>query len=193
MFPNPLLQHTLPSIDHDGSSNMYQIVASLVKAKIATSSLLATSLNCAAVAAQTEGYLPADLRDLIDRAIHQAAIRSSAHSEVCATCFDAFLCAPADLDPPLFQCRVWIYRSMISLLHRLASFHSPFEMSSCRNPMCNGLILVDCTKRDGCCEKRSSGQQNTVPFLRIVLCGYDLGKHPLFRDLSGSPADPSVT
>ena len=48
----------------------------LVKAKTSTSDLVAPQLNCASIAAITEGYLPADLRDLVDRAVQQAAIRS---------------------------------------------------------------------------------------------------------------------
>lgn len=38
---------------------------------------MADTLDHATIAAQTEGYLPADLRDLVDRAIHQAAIRAA--------------------------------------------------------------------------------------------------------------------
>lgn len=34
-------------------------------------------INFAEIASMTEGYLPADLRDLVDRAIHQGAIRSA--------------------------------------------------------------------------------------------------------------------
>jgi peroxin-1 len=48
----------------------------LVTTKASSSNLLAPNLNCTTIAAQTEGYLPADLRDLVDRAIHQASIRS---------------------------------------------------------------------------------------------------------------------
>ncbi|GAA6051698.1 hypothetical protein JCM3770_001233 [Rhodotorula araucariae] len=52
------------------------IVGALVDAKEAVSDLAAPQLNCASIAAMTEGYLPADLRDLVDRAVQQAAIRS---------------------------------------------------------------------------------------------------------------------
>ncbi|BGP44588.1 Peroxisome biosynthesis protein pex1 [Rhodotorula kratochvilovae] len=52
------------------------IVGVLVEAKKAVSDLTAPQLNCASIAAITEGYLPADLRDLVDRAVQQAAIRS---------------------------------------------------------------------------------------------------------------------
>jgi peroxin-1 len=48
----------------------------LVTTKASSSNLLAPNLNYTTIAAQTEGYLPADLRDLVDRAIHQASIRS---------------------------------------------------------------------------------------------------------------------
>lgn len=39
--------------------------------------LAASDLNFVTLATQTEGYLPADLRDLVERATHQAAIRSA--------------------------------------------------------------------------------------------------------------------
>lgn len=54
-----------------------QILRTLVEAKAGSSNLQITpTLDYAAVAATTEGYLPADLRDLADRAVQQAAIRS---------------------------------------------------------------------------------------------------------------------
>ncbi|KAM0755823.1 AAA-domain-containing protein [Meredithblackwellia eburnea MCA 4105] len=54
------------------------IISSLVKRKVESSNLVvAPSLNFASVAAITEGYLPADLRDLVDRAVHQCAIKVS--------------------------------------------------------------------------------------------------------------------
>lgn len=56
----------------------------LVQAKTATSDLTAPQLNCASIAAITEGYLPADLRDLVDRAVQQAAIRSLLSSSAAA-------------------------------------------------------------------------------------------------------------
>ena len=59
-----------------------QILGTLVKTKSTTSNLVAPTLNYATIAALTEGYLPADLRDLVDRAIHQAAIRASPSSSV---------------------------------------------------------------------------------------------------------------
>ncbi len=37
-----------------------------------------SDLNFVTLATQTEGYLPADLRDLVERATHQAAIRAAA-------------------------------------------------------------------------------------------------------------------
>ncbi|BGP52636.1 Peroxisome biosynthesis protein pex1 [Rhodotorula sphaerocarpa] len=53
------------------------ILRTLVEAKAGSSNLQITpTLDYAAVAATTEGYLPADLRDLADRAVQQAAIRS---------------------------------------------------------------------------------------------------------------------
>ncbi|GAA6059881.1 hypothetical protein JCM10212_007086 [Sporobolomyces blumeae] len=57
------------------------ILNSLVRAKTASSNLtLDPKFNAAAIAAITEGYLPADLRDFVDRAVHQAAIRTMARS-----------------------------------------------------------------------------------------------------------------
>ncbi|GAA5931842.1 hypothetical protein JCM1841_000827 [Sporobolomyces salmonicolor] len=58
-----------------GKGGRKDILNSLIQAKTASSDLTATNLNCASIAAITEGYLPADLRDLVDRAVHQAAIR----------------------------------------------------------------------------------------------------------------------
>lgn len=54
------------------------ILASLAASKVTSSSdlTLAEDLNFSAIAAQTDGYLPVDLRDLMDRALHQAAIRA---------------------------------------------------------------------------------------------------------------------
>ncbi|GAA5897416.1 hypothetical protein JCM6882_001881 [Rhodosporidiobolus microsporus] len=60
------------------------ILSALIAAKTASSPssndspalTAAPSLNYASIAAMTEGYLPADLRDLVDRAVHQAAIRT---------------------------------------------------------------------------------------------------------------------
>ncbi|TKA53102.1 hypothetical protein B0A53_03982 [Rhodotorula sp. CCFEE 5036] len=55
------------------------ILRVLIEAKSGKSELqTSTTLDCAAVAAVTEGYLPADLRDLVDRAVQQSAIRSMA-------------------------------------------------------------------------------------------------------------------
>lgn len=47
----------------------------LVQTKLKASPALTSTVNPAAISTLTEGYLPADLRDLVDRAIHQAAIR----------------------------------------------------------------------------------------------------------------------
>jgi len=66
----------VPETDYHGDFSRSQIVNVLVKAKTSTSDLVAPQLNCASIAAITEGYLPADLRDLVDRAVQQAAIRS---------------------------------------------------------------------------------------------------------------------
>lgn len=38
--------------------------------------IVAPDLNYAAIASQTEGYLPADLRDLVDRIVQQSTIRT---------------------------------------------------------------------------------------------------------------------
>jgi peroxin-1 len=51
-----------------------EIIASLIEKKTA-GSLLQPSVDFAAVSAMTDGYLPADLRDLVDRAIHNALTR----------------------------------------------------------------------------------------------------------------------
>ncbi|TNY17359.1 P-loop containing nucleoside triphosphate hydrolase protein [Rhodotorula diobovata] len=70
-----LLGETVPLRGPDKAARR-DIVNVLVAAKTATSDLEAPQLNCASIAAMTEGYLPADLRDLVDRAVQQAAIRS---------------------------------------------------------------------------------------------------------------------
>ncbi|GAA5838500.1 hypothetical protein JCM9279_003263 [Rhodotorula babjevae] len=70
-----LLGETVPLRGPDKTARR-DIVNVLVKAKTSTSDLVAPQLNCASIAAITEGYLPADLRDLVDRAVQQAAIRS---------------------------------------------------------------------------------------------------------------------
>ncbi|GAA5945061.1 hypothetical protein JCM3775_004275 [Rhodotorula graminis] len=70
-----LLGETVPLRGPDKTARR-DIVNVLVKAKTSTSDLVAPRLNCASIAAITEGYLPADLRDLVDRAVQQAAIRS---------------------------------------------------------------------------------------------------------------------
>ncbi|GAA5856306.1 hypothetical protein JCM8547_000862 [Rhodosporidiobolus lusitaniae] len=69
------------------------ILSALIAAKTSSSSssspdqpqqntlTASSSLNPASVAAITEGYLPADLRDLVDRAVHQAAIRTMRDGE----------------------------------------------------------------------------------------------------------------
>ncbi|GAA5917117.1 hypothetical protein JCM5296_001201 [Sporobolomyces johnsonii] len=63
-----------------GKGARKDILNSLIQAKTASSDLTAPNLNCASIAAITEGYLPADLRDLVDRAVHQAAIRTMGFS-----------------------------------------------------------------------------------------------------------------
>lgn len=57
---------------------MNQILANIVSAKTQQAQLKTEHLNYAGIASNTEGYLPADLRDLVDRAIHLAAKRSFA-------------------------------------------------------------------------------------------------------------------
>ncbi|EST09028.1 Peroxisome biogenesis factor 1, N-terminal [Kalmanozyma brasiliensis GHG001] len=49
--------------------------------EVADGSQAASELNFVTLATQTEGYLPADLRDLVERATHQAAIRSASTTE----------------------------------------------------------------------------------------------------------------
>lgn len=60
------------------------ILSTVAKAKIATSEDIhfANDFNFASIAAQTDGYLPVDLRDLIDRSLHQAAIRAGKSGRV---------------------------------------------------------------------------------------------------------------
>jgi peroxin-1 len=60
------------------------ILSTLAKSRIATSNdlVFADDFNFASIAAQTDGYLPVDLRDLIDRALHQAAIRAGKHGRI---------------------------------------------------------------------------------------------------------------
>ncbi|KAK4057620.1 Peroxisome biosynthesis protein pex1 [Microbotryomycetes sp. JL221] len=53
------------------------ILKALVGHKAEASNLTSKNLNYTNVAGLTEGYLPADLRDLVERAIHQAAIRGT--------------------------------------------------------------------------------------------------------------------
>ncbi|GAA6006638.1 hypothetical protein JCM10207_005001 [Rhodosporidiobolus poonsookiae] len=76
-----LLGETVPLRGPDKKARR-DIVSSLISAKLTCSIALtaATSLNPASIAAMTEGYLPADLRDLVDRAVHQAAIRTMGSS-----------------------------------------------------------------------------------------------------------------
>ncbi|GAA5888591.1 hypothetical protein JCM16303_000882 [Sporobolomyces ruberrimus] len=62
-------------------SGRKEILNSLIQAKTATSNLsLDTKFNAASIAAITEGYLPADLKDFVDRAVHQSAIRTMTRS-----------------------------------------------------------------------------------------------------------------
>ncbi|KAI5478553.1 peroxin-1 [Pseudohyphozyma bogoriensis] len=75
------------------------ILSSLVKAKSDSSDLVAPSLNYATIAGQTEGYLPADLRDLVDRAIHQAAMRGSSGGAGLELTLDDFTTAQAGFVP----------------------------------------------------------------------------------------------
>lgn len=60
------------------------ILSTIAKAKIATSRDIhfADDFNFASIAAQTDGYLPVDLRDLVDRSLHQAAIRAGKSGRV---------------------------------------------------------------------------------------------------------------
>lgn len=65
------------------SSSSLPITADASSANSTTSTLTASpTLNYASLAAITEGYQPADLRDLVDRAVHQAAIRTMRAGEV---------------------------------------------------------------------------------------------------------------
>ncbi|SCZ90288.1 BZ3500_MvSof-1268-A1-R1_Chr1-3g01895 [Microbotryum saponariae] len=64
-------------IDLTPPSPVHQIVKALVGAKAATTGLVASSLDYTIIAGLTEGYLPADLSDLVGRAIHQSAMRTT--------------------------------------------------------------------------------------------------------------------
>lgn len=72
----------MPLLKQKLTKSLPQILKTLVNNKASISSLDASSLNNTTIAALTEGYLPADLRDLVDRAIHQSAIRASSRSQV---------------------------------------------------------------------------------------------------------------
>ena len=84
---NPQSLHSLLSSAHlfgeriklasPDKSARREILSTLVRAKATMSSLRPSDrLDYVALATTTDGYLPADLSDLVDRAIHQAAIRS---------------------------------------------------------------------------------------------------------------------
>ncbi|BGP12537.1 hypothetical protein JCM10213_007619 [Rhodosporidiobolus nylandii] len=96
-----LLGETVP-LRGPNKTGRRDILQSLVNAKTSSSSsssngatLTADGLNCAAIAASTEGYLPADLRDLVDRAVHQAAMRTMGSK---AESGAALSLLPADFD-----------------------------------------------------------------------------------------------
>jgi peroxin-1 len=61
---------------------LLEILAALLEAKTSNSGIKANAIEPIAISTQTDGYLPADLRDLIDRAIHQAAIRAGKQRSV---------------------------------------------------------------------------------------------------------------
>ena len=72
-----------------GKEGRREILAHLVQKKVnnakkgrgdANGEAVASDLNFVTLATQTEGYLPADLRDLVERATHQAAIRAASSS-----------------------------------------------------------------------------------------------------------------
>lgn len=69
----------LRGISKDGRK---EVLADLVRAKVAGAELLQLdeddAVNFLRVATETEGFLVSDLKDLVDRAIQQAAIRCSA-------------------------------------------------------------------------------------------------------------------
>ena len=60
----------------------WQVLAHLVKEHMDASDITqdpTAPLNYTALATQTEGYSVTDLKDLVARAVHRAAIRSSEH------------------------------------------------------------------------------------------------------------------
>ncbi|GJN92246.1 hypothetical protein Rhopal_005276-T1 [Rhodotorula paludigena] len=98
---HPLLQSThllgeTVSLRGPDKTARRDIINVLVQAKTATSDLTAPQLNCASIAAITEGYLPADLRDLVDRAVQQAAIRSLPSSSSAAATSDGLVLTADD-------------------------------------------------------------------------------------------------
>ncbi|KAL8286225.1 hypothetical protein RQP46_004713 [Phenoliferia psychrophenolica] len=87
------------SLRGPSKSGRRDILNTLVRTKMTTSNLVAPSLNYATIAALTEGYLPADLRDLVDRAIHQGAMRASTESSSLELILDDFTSAQVDFVP----------------------------------------------------------------------------------------------
>jgi hypothetical protein len=60
-------------------AHFFQVLTLLVGKRVKDSQglLTAPSLNFGAIATTTEGYAPADLKDLVSRAVHRAAVRCS--------------------------------------------------------------------------------------------------------------------
>ncbi|GAA5966735.1 hypothetical protein JCM3765_000928, partial [Sporobolomyces pararoseus] len=83
---HPLLSSThllgeTVSLKGPTKSGRKDILNSLIQSKTSSSNLsLDTKFNSASIAAITEGYLPADLKDFVDRAVHQSAIRTMSSS-----------------------------------------------------------------------------------------------------------------
>ncbi|KDE09691.1 hypothetical protein MVLG_00095 [Microbotryum lychnidis-dioicae p1A1 Lamole] len=71
-----LLGETI-SLKGPNKAGRKDIVKALVSAKAATTGLVTSSLDYTSIAGLTEGYLPADLSDLVGRAIHQSAMRTT--------------------------------------------------------------------------------------------------------------------
>lgn len=154
----------------------------LVENKRAASNLLTSAtLDCAAVAAATEGYLPADLRDLVDRAVQQAAIRSlgePASPDALTLEVDDFWAAqkgfvPLSLRDVKLQKSEVQWADIGGLVEARKTLRETLEW-----PTKYGAIFASCPLRlrSGCVLSHSSLAQNSCLTLggicRILLYGY---------------------
>jgi len=133
-------------------------------------------LNYVALATQTEGYSATDLRDLVSRAVHQAAIRllgnSPDRSVRSQITFSSHCTVLTSADLLRFRFR---FGARTLQVHMLASRLYRCGTSNSKNPKLNGPILVAYMRHAVCCERHSNGQLNTGPFSRSVLFDCDPG------------------